>query len=86
MLAKPSDGWAVACNFVAQTNSIVAIFRTGASHLGMRISRPTSISYADCYIPCSKGDNFILEYGDQAGNSNTPELRFYYTEGSKPTL
>ena len=81
----PADGWAVAYDFVVQTNTILSIFRAQELHLGMRISRPTSRSYADCYIPCSKGETFRVEYGDQTGNANTPKLRFYYAKGSEPT-
>ena len=82
---KSADGWASAFDFVAQPNSLVAIYRDEDLHLGMRMSRPNSRSYTDCYIPCSKGDTFKLEYGDQAGNANTPKLRFYYAKGSEPT-
>lgn len=82
----PADGWAVAYDFVAQTNTLVAIFRTGDLHLGMRTARPTTRSYADCYIPCSKGDTFRVEYGDQTGNANTPKLRYFYAKGSEPTV
>lgn len=83
---KSADGWAVAYDFVAQTSTIVAMYRTGKLHLGMRVPRPSTRSYADCYMPCSKGDTFRVEYGDQTGNTNTPKLRYYYAKGSEPTL
>lgn len=82
----PADGWASVYNFVAQTDTIVAIFRTEDPHLGMRVSRPASRSYVDCYIPCSKGDTFRVEYGAQTGNPNTPTLRYFYAKGSAPTI
>lgn len=81
----PADGWAAAYNFVAQNNTIVAIFRTAGLHLGMRVSRPSARSYAECYIPCSKGDTFQVEYGDQTGNANSPKLIYIYAKGSEPT-
>lgn len=81
----PADGWASAYDFVVQTNTLLAIYCQSNRGIGNRIVRPSKMSYANVMIPCSKGDTFNVEYGDQTGNPNTPKLRFYYTVGSEPT-
>lgn len=82
---KSADGWATAFDFVVQTNTLLAIYITPKIGIGNRIARPSTRSYANVMIPCSKGDTFKVEYGDQTGNVHTPTLRFYYSVGSEPT-
>ena len=81
----PADGWASAFDFVVQKDSLLAIYIPSKIGIGQRMARPTTQSYANVMIPCSKGDTFKLDYGDQAGNTNTPKLRFYYSVGAAPT-
>lgn len=81
----PADGWASAFDFIVDTNTILAIYMNSKKGIGNRLARSAKKSYANVMIPCSKGDTFKIEYGDQTGNSNTPKLRFYYAVGSAPT-
>lgn len=81
----PADGWASAYNFIVKPDTILAINQQSKKGIGARLARPHAQSAAEVYIPCSKGDTFKVEYGDQTGNKGTPALRFYYAEGSKPT-